>query len=169
MPMILCTAIGIHDCIQTWKKSAILIGVAYLISFILFFRYYFFVYPKEIYPQYLFDDTSYSTLIELKESWDIENHVIYTNINRERCGYIFILMANQIIPQEIDPLISSWYSHIGNFIFEIPEEINKNAIYLLNISQQNIEFENKLIHAGFQWQVNKAGTYRIYFFESQKH
>lgn len=167
--LVLFAARGIWDCIRIFKASRIWILGAYLASFVLFSFYYFAIYPTESYPQYLFDDTTYPALVELKEGWKIDETLVYTDVNRERCGYIFVLMANQIDPNTIDSLAYTLNTQIRQFQFQIPDQIDLNALYFLRKETLDREYHQRLIEAGYKTEETQNGKYLIYYFENQKY
>jgi len=167
--LVIFTAKGIWDCIRTFKASFNWILGAYLVSFVLFSYYYFGIYPTESYPQYLFDDTTYPALVELKEGWKIDETLVYTDVNMERCGYIFVLMANQIDPNSIDSLAYTLNKQIRQFQFHVPDQIDTNALYFLRKETLDESVHQHLIEAGYSVKETQNGKYQIYYFENQKY
>lgn len=167
--LVIFTAKGIWECIRVFKGTRIWILGAYLTGFVLFSFYYFAVYPSESYPQYLFDDTTYQALVELKEGWRVDETIVYTDVNMERCGYIFVLMANQVDPNTIDSLAYTLNTQIRQFQFQYPEQIDTKALYFLRKESLNQGYHQQLLEAGFSVEETQNGKYLIYYFENQRY
>lgn len=102
----------------------------YGISFLFFSRYYFFQYPTEIYPQYLFDDT-YEELLTFMDE----------NLTEEKPVYVDSTYIYHYLSARLDPHLSNVGENgpmaYENFVFSLPEALGDDAYYIVKETNEN--------------------------------
>lgn len=145
----------IQQRIEHKRLFALLLSGLYSLSFLLFFNYYFYVYPKEEYPQFLFYPDLEYVCAEVEDLNPTEQPVYYSLFEHADLYFAF---ANQLSPYEIN-ISSTGHDAIENNYFFWPEDgINTEAIYV--IWEINYDHIVQLEEAGFI--RRNDGPYFIY-------
>lgn len=136
IPMIYFASKFFCSILNNIKYLALVILILYCLNYSLFIRYYFTEFSNTD-LMYFEDD-----IIEAsKRAEELQKEKIYV----ENClnqTYIYTLVANPISPYEFNQNLKvSSYSVFGygKYDFQVPQEINKNAVYIIKEDTQKIK------------------------------
>lgn len=114
--------------------------LAYSVFFVFFAKFYFIDYPKDIYPQYLFDDTYEEILSFLNK-----------NTENDKVVYVDTTYIYHYLSARLDPYVSNVGENgpdsFENFIFTLPEQIDEDASYI--VKEINESYIQKLEKKSF--------------------
>lgn len=155
---------------KNFKIGFYIITLIYLIMSLTFFIYYYTNYNED---NKIIDLVNKDAITVTKTIQEIDkNKTVYMYLNTHE-PWIYVLYALQLSPYEFnetkrDDNIENWNNQysFGRYYFELPDKVDKNAIYVIDSTDENIKsYTENLTNQGFI--TKESSRYTVYYREDR--
>lgn len=157
IPILYFTAIGIEIIFRKYKQLVLPILLLFLLNFGIFFNYYYYHYDNDNNNQYFFA-TCYLDAVEYARNLEQSHIFIDNDLTAQQ--YIYILLNNAISPYNYaENNIKTIYNNKEIiYTFGIPNEVNKDYIYIVGDKEELINKFNNM-----EFDYVQYGNLKVFF------